>query len=108
MRLQDNHAKVTIIQVYAVYTNNSASEQDKNELYERLHNILDAAPEHDLKIIIGDFNSQIRTQDGRTQSGQKQWEREQTTERDYSLSAAQTKRRLAAVCSCTRTFTRVL
>ena len=57
MRLQANHTKVTIIQVYA--PTNAASDQEKNEFYEQLQDILDAAPEHDLKIIMGDFNAQI-------------------------------------------------
>jgi hypothetical protein len=57
MRIQSSHTKVTIIQAYA--PTNAAQDQDKNEFYEQLQDILDAAPEHDLKIVMGDFNSQI-------------------------------------------------
>ena len=57
MRLQSSHTKVTIIQCYA--PTDAATDQDKNEFYEQMQDILDAAPQHDLKIIMGDFNSQI-------------------------------------------------
>ena len=41
-RLQAQHTKVTIIQGYA--PTNAAIDQDKNEFYEQLQDILDAAP----------------------------------------------------------------
>jgi len=47
----------TIIQAYA--PTESASDTDKDDFYEQLNAILDAAPSHVVKILMGDFNAQI-------------------------------------------------
>ena len=57
VRLQSRYTKVTIIQVYA--PTNTASDTEKDEFYGLLQQILDATPEYDMKIVLGDFNAQI-------------------------------------------------
>jgi hypothetical protein len=59
VRLQARYSKVTLIQVYV--PTNAASDQDKDKFYEQLQNVLDATPEHDMKLIMGDVNAQIGT-----------------------------------------------
>ena len=65
VRIETRYTKVTLIQVYA--PTNAAEDQEKDEFYELLQDVLDATPEHDMKIIMGDFNAQI----GRDNTG---WE----------------------------------
>ena len=57
VRIETRYTKVTLIQVYA--PTNAAEDQEKDEFYELLQDVLDATPEHDMKIIMGDFNAQI-------------------------------------------------
>jgi len=38
---------------------NTTSDIDKDEFYEQLINVVDATPEHDMKIVLGDLNAQI-------------------------------------------------
>jgi exonuclease III len=57
VRLQSRYTKVTIVQVYA--PTNTASDEEKDEFYEVLQQILDDSPEHDMKIVLGDFNAQV-------------------------------------------------
>jgi exonuclease III len=90
MRLQAQHTKVTIIQGYA--PTNAAIDQDKNEFYEQLQDILDAAPEHDLKIVMGDFNAQI----GSDNTG---WE--ETMGREATGDRTDNGERLLSYCSAT-------
>ena len=56
-RLKTRFTCATIIQAYA--PTESASDTDKDDFYEQLNAILDAAPSHDVKILMGDFNAQI-------------------------------------------------
>ncbi len=59
LRLQTRFIKTTVILVYA--PTNSASDEDKDDFYDLLQQVLDSAPAHDLKIVMGDFNAQIGT-----------------------------------------------
>ena len=34
-------------------------EKDKNDFYDQLNAVMDAAPSYDLKVVMGDFNAQI-------------------------------------------------
>jgi hypothetical protein len=110
MRLQATHTKVTIIQVYA--PTNAASDQDKNECYEQLQDILNAAPKHDLKIIMGDFNSQIGTDNtGWEDTIGRQAMEERTDNGDRLLSICSTNKMKTGgslFMARTKTSTRVL
>ena len=57
VRLQTRLTKVTLVQVYA--PTNAAEDKEKDNFYELLQDVLDAAPEHDMKIVMGDFNAQV-------------------------------------------------
>src|SRR5258706_200987 len=57
VRLQSRYTKVTVIQVYA--PTNAANDQEKDEFYEQMQDVLSTAPEHDMKLVMGDFNAQI-------------------------------------------------
>ena len=48
---------MTIIQVYA--PTNAAGDDEKDEFCEQLQQVFDAIPEHDRKIVMGDFNAKI-------------------------------------------------
>jgi len=51
-----------MVQEYA--PTNTASDQEKDEFYELLHQVMhDAAPDNDMKIVLGDFNAQIGRDD---------------------------------------------
>jgi Reverse transcriptase (RNA-dependent DNA polymerase)/Endonuclease/Exonuclease/phosphatase family len=63
MRMQTRHTKTTIIQVYA--PTDMATDEEKDSFYEQLQDVMDATPEHDLKVVMGDFNAQI----GRDKAG---------------------------------------
>jgi len=54
---QTRHAKVTVIQVYA--PTNEADDSTKDSLYNLLQDTFNEIPNHDIKILIGDLNSQI-------------------------------------------------
>ena len=56
-RFQSNHAKVTIVQVYAPTEVSDITEKD--EFYQQLQDTLDAIPKYDIKILMGDLNAQI-------------------------------------------------
>jgi exonuclease III len=51
--------KVTIRQCYA--HTNVADEKEKDEFYEQLQAILDKRPKRDLKLLMGDFNAKVGT-----------------------------------------------
>jgi hypothetical protein len=57
VRLQSGHTTVTINPSYA--PTYAATDQDKNEFYEQLLDALNAALEHEIKIIMADLNAQI-------------------------------------------------
>ena len=56
-RFQSRHVKTTVIQVYA--PTEEAQEEDKDAFYEQLQDVMNDVPNHDLKILMGDFNAQI-------------------------------------------------
>ena len=56
-RLQTRHAKVSIVQIYA--PTDTADEEEKEEFYGQLQDTLDEIPTYDVKLLIGDFNAQI-------------------------------------------------
>nr|KAG5693522.1 hypothetical protein BaRGS_006224 [Batillaria attramentaria] len=51
--------KVTILQCYA--PTNMADEEEKENFYEQLQAVLDKAPRRDLKILMGDLNAKVGT-----------------------------------------------
>ena len=58
-RFNSKGRKVTIIQCYA--PTNAAEEEAKEEFYARLQTVIDKAPTRDLKILMGDMNAKIGT-----------------------------------------------
>jgi len=46
-----------MVQEYA--PTNTASDEEKDKFYELLHQVMDAAPDNDMKIVRGDVNAQI-------------------------------------------------
>ena len=57
VRLQTRLMKVTLVQVYA--PTNASDDEEKDSFYELLQDVLDATPEHDMKMVMGDFNAQV-------------------------------------------------
>jgi len=57
VRMRTRFGYTSLIQVYA--PTNNASDEDKDEFYERLQNTMELLPRHDLKIVMGDFNAQV-------------------------------------------------
>ena len=57
VRLKTRFISVTVIQVYA--PTETAWEKKKDDFYEELSSVIDAAPSYDLKIVMGDFSAQI-------------------------------------------------
>ncbi|XP_072167451.1 uncharacterized protein [Diadema setosum] len=56
-RLCSRHGKTTIIQAYAPTEN--SEDDEKDEFYGKLQDVIDHTPSHDVKLLIGDFNAQI-------------------------------------------------
>lgn len=56
-RFQTRFLKMTVIQVYA--PTEEADDADKDAFYEQLQDILDEAPSHDVKLVMGDWNAQL-------------------------------------------------
>ena len=56
-QLQSRYKKFTLIKVYAPM--NAAENPDRDEFYELLHGMMEATPENDMEIVMGDFNAQI-------------------------------------------------
>nr|KAG5687084.1 hypothetical protein BaRGS_017102 [Batillaria attramentaria] len=58
-RFNSKGRKVTILQCYA--PTNMADEEEKENFYEQLQAVLDKAPRRDLKILMGDLNAKVGT-----------------------------------------------
>nr|KAG5707728.1 hypothetical protein BaRGS_003303 [Batillaria attramentaria] len=58
-RFNSKGRKVTILQCYA--PTNMADEEEKENFYEQLQAVLDKAPKRDLKILMGDLNAKVGT-----------------------------------------------
>ena len=56
-RLQVCHTKVTIVQAYVL--TEAATEEDKDEFYGQLQDVISSVPQHDILLLIGDFNAQL-------------------------------------------------
>ena len=57
MRLNAWHSKTTIIQVYAPA--NATTDNEKDDFYCQLQDVLDAVPAHDMVILMEDVNTII-------------------------------------------------
>ena len=53
---------MTVIQIYA--PTETSWEKDKDDFYDQLNTIMDAAPSYDLKVVMGDFNALIGSNNG--------------------------------------------
>ena len=56
-RKKKKKIKMNVIQCYA--PTNTSEEEEKEEFYDRLQNILDKYPEKDTTILMGDFNAKV-------------------------------------------------
>lgn len=56
-RTRHGNAKATVVQVYT--PTDSADDAAKDDFYEKLQDVFNDIPNHDLKILIGDFNAQL-------------------------------------------------
>ncbi|XP_078682172.1 uncharacterized protein LOC144916725 [Branchiostoma floridae x Branchiostoma belcheri] len=56
-RFQSRHGRTTIVQVYA--PTDDAEESIKDQFYELLQDTFDSIPNHDVKILMGDFKAQL-------------------------------------------------
>ena len=60
-RLRTRHAKITIVQAYAPTENAQATEKDN--FYSQLQDTLDNTPKYDIKLLIGDFNAKLGSEE---------------------------------------------
>ena len=90
-RLKYEHRNETIIQIYAL-CNDTYSEEEKAEFFEKLSGTIDSVPDNDDLIVMGDFN-------GRVGSRRTPWETypRPTQRRQYRI---QLQRRTAAGALC--------
>ena len=51
------HMKVSIVQAYVA--TEAATEEDKDEFYSRLQDMINSVPQHHILLIIGDFSAQL-------------------------------------------------
>ena len=56
-RFAYGHTKATVVQVYG--PTNCSEETVKDGFYEKLQDVFDEIPNHDMKILMGDFNAQL-------------------------------------------------
>ena len=57
IRLQGKHVNTTIIQCYS--PTNDSDDEKKDEFYDQLQAEIEETPRHDIKILIGDFNAKV-------------------------------------------------
>ena len=60
VRFNSRHIKITIIQFYA--PTNDVDTQEKDDFYERLQQVYDKTPQHDIIITMRDWNATLRDQ----------------------------------------------
>ena len=56
-RLQSRHTKATVMVVYA--PTEDATDDEKNDFYEKCQDVLNSTPQHDLVLLIGDMNALV-------------------------------------------------
>ena len=55
VRLQTKHIKMSIVQCYA--PTNDHEDENKDEFYNALNNVMEKIPKHDITLVIGDMNN---------------------------------------------------
>ena len=58
IRFNNRLAKVTIIQAHA--PTEASKDEEKDEFYSKLQDVINNTPSYDFKILMGDFNSQLQ------------------------------------------------
>ena len=61
VRFQGKPFNITVIQIYALTSN--AEEAEVEQFYEDLQDLLELIPKKDLLVIIGDWNTKVRSQE---------------------------------------------
>ena len=59
-RLQGKHGSLTVVQCYA--PTNDSSEDTKDQFYYILKTVVERVPNHDVLVVMGDYNAKIGTE----------------------------------------------